>query len=206
MPAQKEALRELSRAGEAYRFLLSERDLAVLVLSENVEDCNEAACQLFGVTRTEFIGRSPLEFAPPYQPDGMPSDTSARERLASALAGLPQWCTWQYRRKDGKPVDTIVHGETGYLAKVSQTIELYEEWAYEGMGFEADHKRKFDEPKVFAYRADIKDLAKYTKELLTNDKLREEMGRKAYEHAMKNFQYQDVAKKALKEIQEKLVK
>jgi PAS domain S-box-containing protein len=111
MPAQKEALRELSRAGEAYRFLLSERDLAVLVLSENVEDCNEAACQLFGVTRTEFIGRSPLEFAPPYQPDGLPSDTSARERLASALAGLPQWCTWQYRRKDGKPVDTIVHVE-----------------------------------------------------------------------------------------------
>jgi len=111
MPVQKEALRELSRAGEAYRFLLSERDLAVLVLSENVEDCNEAACQLFGVTREEFIGRSPLEFAPPNQPDGMPSETSARERLASALAGLPQWCSWQYRRKDGKLVDTLVHVE-----------------------------------------------------------------------------------------------
>ncbi|MCG6876126.1 MAG: PAS domain S-box protein [Betaproteobacteria bacterium] len=111
MPVQKEALRELSRAGEAYRFLLSERDLAVLVLSENVEDCNEAACQLFGVTRDEFIGRSPLEFAPPNQPDGLPSETSARERLASALAGLPQWCTWQYRRKDGKLVDTLVHVE-----------------------------------------------------------------------------------------------
>jgi len=111
MPAQKEALRELSRAGEAYRFLLSERDLAVLVLSENVEDCNEAACQLFGVTRDEFIGRSPLEFAPPNQPDGSPSDVSARERLASALAGLPQWCSWQYRRKDGKLVDTLVHVE-----------------------------------------------------------------------------------------------
>jgi len=111
MPAQKEALRELSRAGEAYRFLLSERDLAVLVLSENVEDCNEAACQLFGVTREEFIGRSPLEFAPPTQPDGTDSDITARERLASALAGLPQWCTWQYLRKDGKPVDTMVHVE-----------------------------------------------------------------------------------------------
>ncbi|NJN40387.1 MAG: PAS domain S-box protein, partial [Gammaproteobacteria bacterium] len=111
MPVPKDALRELSGAGEAYRFLLSERDLAVIVLSENVEDCNEAACQLFGVTRDEFIGRSPLEFAPPFQPDGSPSETSARERLASALAGLPQWCTWQYRRKDGTPVDTIVHVE-----------------------------------------------------------------------------------------------
>jgi len=111
VPVPKDALRELTRAGEAYRFLLSERDLAVLVLSETVEDCNEAACQLFGVTREEFIGRSPLEYAPPYQPDGSPSETSARERLASALAGLPQWCTWQYRRKDGRPVDTLVHVE-----------------------------------------------------------------------------------------------
>ena len=111
VPVLKEALRELSRAGEAYKFLLSERDLAVLVLSEYIDDCNEAACQLFGVTREEFIGRSPLEFAPPNQPDGLPSETSARERLASALAGLPQWCTWQYRRKDGKLVDTLVHLE-----------------------------------------------------------------------------------------------
>jgi PAS domain S-box-containing protein len=111
MPVQREALRELSRSGEAYRFLLSERDLAVLVLSEQVEDCNEAACQLFGISREELIGRSPLEFAPPHQPDGLPSDAAARERIVSALAGLPQWCTWQYRRKDGKLVDTLVHAE-----------------------------------------------------------------------------------------------
>jgi PAS domain S-box-containing protein len=111
MPAPKDVLRELSRAGEAYKFLLSERDLAVLVLSETVEDCNEAACQLFGVTREELIGRSPLEFAPPTQPDGSPSEASARERMVSALAGLPQWCSWQYRRRDGKPVDTLVHVE-----------------------------------------------------------------------------------------------
>ncbi len=110
-PAPKEALRELSRAGEAYRFLLSERDLAVLVLSETVEDCNQAACDLFGVTRDEFIGRSPLEFAPASQPDGSPSEASSRERLASALGGLPQWCTWQYRRSDGRLIDTIVHVE-----------------------------------------------------------------------------------------------
>jgi len=104
----------------------------------------------------------------------------------------------------GGPVDTIVHGETGYLAGVGETIKLSEEWAYEWMGFEADHKIKFDEPKVFAYRANISDLVKYTKRLLTDDRLREEMGRKAYEHAMANFQYQDVAKRALKMIEEKL--
>jgi hypothetical protein len=35
--------------------------------------------------------------------------------------------------------------------------------AYEHMGFDADHKIKFDEPKTFAYRASIPDLVKYTK-------------------------------------------
>ena len=81
---------------------------------------------------------------------------------------------------------------------------MHEEWAYETMGFEANHKIKFDEPKIFAYRASISDLVKYTKRLLTDDKLREEMGRNAYEHAMANFQYQDIAKRALKTIEERL--
>lgn len=104
----------------------------------------------------------------------------------------------------GGPVDTIIHGKTGFLAEVDHTIDLTEEWAYESMGFEADHKIKFDKPKTFAYRAKIADLAEYTKTLLTDDKLREEMGKNAYEHAMANFQYTDVAKKAFKRIQETL--
>ncbi len=104
----------------------------------------------------------------------------------------------------GGPVNTIVHGKTGFLAKVGQTVELREEWAYEHMGFEADHKIRFDKPKVFAYRADIDELAKYTLQLLTDDKLREEMGKNAQEHAMQNFRYPIVAKKALDMLQKNL--
>lgn len=104
----------------------------------------------------------------------------------------------------GGPVDTIVHGKTGFLAEVGETVELKEEWAYEHMGFEADHKIVFDKPKIFAYRASVPDLAKYTKQLLTDDKLRAEMGKNASEHAMTNFQYINVAKKALKMIEKKL--
>ncbi|MFC1678446.1 glycosyltransferase family 4 protein [Patescibacteria group bacterium] len=104
----------------------------------------------------------------------------------------------------GGPVDTIVHEKTGFLADVGETIKLHEEWAYESMGFEADHKIKFNEPKVFAYRASIPDLVKYTKKLLTDDKLREEMGKNAYEHTMANFQYTEIAKRAIKMIHENL--
>lgn len=102
----------------------------------------------------------------------------------------------------GGPADTIIHGETGYLAAVADTIKLTEEWAYEGMGFEADHKIKFKEPKVFAYRASIDDLVKYTRQLLMDDKLRERIGKQAHEHAMANFQYKTVAKKALNTLEE----
>src|SRR3989339_687696 len=48
----------------------------------------------------------------------------------------------------GGPVDTIIHGKTGFLASVGEEIILTEEWAYESMGFEADHKIRFDKPKV----------------------------------------------------------
>ncbi len=104
----------------------------------------------------------------------------------------------------GGPADTIVHGKTGFLAEIGETVELKEEWAYEHMGFDADHKIKFDKPKVFAYRASIPDLVKYTKLLLTDDKLREEMGRNALEHARANFHYRDIAKRALSLIRERL--
>jgi hypothetical protein len=72
------------------------------------------------------------------------------------------------------------------------------------MGFDAKHKIKFDQPKIFAYRASIPDLVKYTKQLLTDDKLCEEMGKRALAHALANYQYVDIAKKAVKIIGEKL--
>lgn len=104
----------------------------------------------------------------------------------------------------GGPVDTIIHGQTGFLAEVGETVELKEEWAYEHMGFDADHKIVFDKPKVFAYRASVPDLVKYTKQLLTDDDLRLKMGRQAYEHATANFHYQKIAKRALELVNERI--
>jgi glycosyltransferase involved in cell wall biosynthesis len=63
------------------------------------------------------------------------------------------------------------------------------------MGFPEKKILKFNEPKVFAYRADIDELAEFTSKLLNDDNLREEMGKNAREHAVKNFNYPDVAKK-----------
>lgn len=113
----------------------------------------------------------------------------------------------------GKPVlsidamgmkDTIIHNETGLLAKVGEEVQLEEEWAYKWMGFNKKHKIQFDKPKTLAYRADIDDLAKYLLKLLCDDELRETMGEKARVHAVKNFDYLTTSKNIANLIEEKL--
>ncbi|MBU3912651.1 MAG: glycosyltransferase family 4 protein [Nanoarchaeota archaeon] len=104
----------------------------------------------------------------------------------------------------GGPAETIIHGKTGFLAKVAEEIVLNEEWAHPSMGFSSKQIIKFNKPKTFGYRADIEDLRKYTLMLLTDEKLRIEMGKAAREHAVQNFDYKVTSKKMLDVIREKL--
>jgi len=106
----------------------------------------------------------------------------------------------------GGPRDTIVNGKTGYLVDVEEEIKLDREWAYSWMGFEEDHIIKFDKPKTFAYRANIDQLAEFTLKLINEDKLRNELGKNAAEHALKNFHYKEIARKMLKLIEENVLK
>ncbi|MFZ1970679.1 MAG: glycosyltransferase family 4 protein [Candidatus Nanoarchaeia archaeon] len=97
----------------------------------------------------------------------------------------------------GGPKDTVVHGKTGFLAEPEKEIKLGSEWAYDWMGFEENHKIIFDKPKTFAYRANVDQLAEYTLKLLTDNKLREEMGKNAAEHTLNNFHYKLTSQRML---------
>ncbi len=103
----------------------------------------------------------------------------------------------------GKPVvsidamgikDTVVNNKTGLLAKVGEEVKLTEEWVYQHQGFSRKMKIKFDEPKVFAVRADIDDLANHLLSLLTNDALCDKMGHAALKHARQKFDYRKTSK------------
>ncbi|MFZ5955264.1 MAG: glycosyltransferase family 4 protein [Nanoarchaeota archaeon] len=104
----------------------------------------------------------------------------------------------------GGPAETIIHGKTGLLARVAEEIQLTEEWAYPHMGFDEEKKIQFEKPKTFAYRADISDLKDFTLKLLTDDKLREEMGKNAREHAVNNFDYRVTSKRMIDVTKKKL--
>jgi alpha-maltose-1-phosphate synthase len=96
---------------------------------------------------------------------------------------------------EGGPKETIVHNKTGFLARVADTVKLDREWVYPWMGFKEKKQIEFKEPKIFAYRADIDELADYTLKLLTDDSLREKMGKNARDFVLKNFYYVDIAKR-----------
>ena len=102
------------------------------------------------------------------------------------------------------PSETIIHNETGFLAKVAEEVMLGSEWVYPSMGFEEQKVIQFSEPKTFAYRADIEELRKFTLTLLADDSLRQKMGARAREHAVRNFDYKVISKKIVDITKERL--
>ena len=115
-------MKEYRRSDESYAALFRDESLGVFVMAQGVEECNDAACRLLGFSREELIGRSPLAFSPDVQPGGAPSPVEARERVEAALAGMPQWFEWEFRRADGESVATLVHVEAIRLDAATRVL------------------------------------------------------------------------------------
>ena len=101
-------------------------------------------------------------------------------------------------------LDTLVHGETAFLARVAQKIVVNEVILEDQDGFEGKQKIKFKQPRTVDYRASVNDIAKYLMKLMTNEELRIKMGKAGRERAIENFDYRVVAKKFVKIIQDRL--
>jgi alpha-maltose-1-phosphate synthase len=104
----------------------------------------------------------------------------------------------------GGPAETIIHNKTGFLARVAEEIQLSEEWANQGMGYSTKQIVKFDSPKTFAYRANVADLAKYTKMLIMDPELCVQMGEEGRKHTVENLDYRVIARKMMETIRTKL--
>jgi alpha-maltose-1-phosphate synthase len=113
----------------------------------------------------------------------------------------------------GKPVigikamgllDTIVDGETGFLAEVSTEIRLRETILNDESGHKISRKVVFKEPRIVDYRASVHDIAKYLMELMTNAKLRKKMGEAGRRRVVEKFDYRVVAKRFVEIISNRL--
>jgi glycosyltransferase involved in cell wall biosynthesis len=113
----------------------------------------------------------------------------------------------------GKPVigikamgllDTIVDGETGFLAEVATEIRLRETILNDESGHNIGRKVVFKEPRIVDYRASVHDIAKYLMELMTNAKLRKKMGEAGRQRVVEKFDYRVVAKRFVEIISQRL--
>jgi glycosyltransferase involved in cell wall biosynthesis len=113
----------------------------------------------------------------------------------------------------GKPVigikamgmlDTIVDGQTGYLAAVAAEIRLSETTLDKESGHETSRKVVFNEPRIVDYRASVHDIAKYLMELMLKPDLRKKMGEAGRKRIVEKFDYRVVAKKFIEIISKRL--
>src|SRR5512133_187513 len=112
----------------------------------------------------------------------------------------------------GKPVigtramgmlDTLIHGETAFLAEVAQEIRITEAVLGPESGFEPGHRIVFDKPRVSDYRASVPDIAGYLKALLNDAGLRQRMGTAGRQRAVEHFDYRIVAQRLVAILQER---
>jgi glycosyltransferase involved in cell wall biosynthesis len=113
----------------------------------------------------------------------------------------------------GKPVlginamgllDTMVQGQTAYLAGIGKEIVLKETILGRESGYEPNTKIVFKQPRVVDYRASVPDIAKYLLELMNNPKLCRTMGENGRKRVVENFDYRVVAKKFVDIISKRL--
>jgi len=103
----------------------------------------------------------------------------------------------------GKPVvgiramgllDTMLHGETAFLADVAVENTIREAILGTESGFEPGHRIEFNPPRIADYRADVGDLAHYLTILMKDADLRRRMGEAARQRAVEHYDYRVIAR------------
>jgi two-component system, sensor histidine kinase and response regulator len=94
---------------EGYRTLFEGANDAIFIMQGGLFiSCNEKTLQIFKCTTDQIIGKSPILFSPPFQPDGRPSKESAEEKIKNAYLGVPQYFEWKHTHYDGTSFDAEV--------------------------------------------------------------------------------------------------
>ena len=92
-------------------------------------------------------------------------------------------------------LDTMVHGETAFLAGVAQEILINEAILGEDQGFDENSRVVFSRPRTADYRASVNDIAAHLLTLMRDAGLRERMGKAGRHRVVERFDYRVVARR-----------
>ena len=101
-------------------------------------------------------------------------------------------------------LDTMVDGETAFLANVAQKIVVDHATIGAEAGYEDNHRIDFDIPRVVDYRANSEDIAGFLTELMNHPLLRIQLGKAGRKRAVEHFDYRVVARQFVDIVSKKL--
>ena len=101
-------------------------------------------------------------------------------------------------------LDTMVDGETAYLANVAQKIVVDHATVGVEGGYEENHRIDFDIPRVVDYRANSEDIAGSLTELMDHPLLRIQLGKAGRKRVVEHFDYRVVARQFVEIVSKKL--
>ncbi|MBF8962741.1 PAS domain S-box protein [Pontibacter sp. FD36] len=99
---------KLSHTEDKYKIMFESTYDAILLFRDGiVVDCNEKALEYFRCNREDLVGKTPDDYSPEYQPDGMRSSEKTAMLTEQLMAnGKPITVDWKNIRKDGTTMDT----------------------------------------------------------------------------------------------------
>lgn len=100
--------------------------------------------------------------------------------------------------------DTMVHGETAFLASVAEERKITEALIGEGHDYEQQQRIVFPNPRTAEYRASVPDIAKYLLTLMQDSALRQRMGRAGRKRVVELFDYRQVARNFVQTVSDRL--
>jgi glycosyltransferase involved in cell wall biosynthesis len=100
--------------------------------------------------------------------------------------------------------DTMVHGETAFLAGVAQEIMIGGAVLGEDQGFKENSPVVFSQPRTSDYRASVNDIAAHLLELMRDAGLRERMGKAGRKRVVELFDYPTVARRFTEIVHDRL--
>jgi glycosyltransferase involved in cell wall biosynthesis len=101
-------------------------------------------------------------------------------------------------------LDTLVDGETAFLARVATENRIGEAVLGTESGYAEEQRIVFDPPRIADYRASVSDIARALLKLMNDPELRRKMGEAGRRRVVERFDYRRVAKKFMQIVTERL--
>jgi PAS domain S-box-containing protein len=93
----KNAEDELVKSNERFKSLFNNANDAIFLMDGvTFIDCNPKAEEIFKTKKEKMLGKTPMDYSPEFQPNGVSSKNMASEKIGNALEGKFQYFEWEH--------------------------------------------------------------------------------------------------------------